>query len=217
MLVWAFIALIPSVILHPWINQDLLNTTPKLQALFLTVHYMMAGLAIYFVLTGIKKESDLRIGNMMQSGEIKPEQVKFEKPGALRYLIAGVLTAVMHSVLFALYTGVYFNYVNTETRDAFATQVLEKAVVHARDTQYASINEYYQSMLIDLDTAFMLPETYERYKQAATDSLVKMTQEYQVFKNQNFGFYGLVLRWTGFAPLIGLLFSAVVLVFAVRN
>ncbi len=198
LLKWAGLFVLPSMVLFPFLYADLLDTAPEKKALFMTLHYLFAGAAIYFCLMEVKKKS-------------------VETPSGLRYIITGVLTAVTHGIIFGLYSGFYFNVFKTDQKQLYTEHVLEKAVILNRDSTAGSMEEYYHNLMQGKDSGVLLPEVYEQYKKAASDSVYRAKNEVRAFSEQSFGFYWVTLRWTGFAFFIGILFSVIVTVFAVRR
>jgi hypothetical protein len=195
---WAGIWTIPSIILFLFIYSDLIGSSTEQKALFLTLHFMFAGAVVYFTLTELKKKS-------------------LEPVSVLRYILTGILSCVSHAIIFGLFSGIYFNYLNPGAKQVFVDEVLEKVVVQSRDSSAASLEEYYERLMADKDTGFLLPETYKAYEQAAADSLSRARQELAAATEQSFGIYYVVLRWVGLAPLVGILFSVIVTVFFIKR
>lgn len=195
---WAGIFAVPSVLFFLYVQHDPSTTSVELMAFFFVIHYLSAGAAIYFVLSELKKKSI--------------ENVSF-----IRYMITGVLTTVSHALIFGLFSGIYFNYINTDSRDYHVNEELLPALVRGMDSTANTKAEYYDHLMAGKDSGVLLPERYEAFKQAANDSLAVIDQNLKLLVDQNFTISGNLIKWVGFAPIIGIFFSVIVIVFIKRR
>jgi hypothetical protein len=78
-------------------------------------------------------------------------------------------------------------------------------------------DEYYTHLMAGKDSGVLLPERYAEYQQAAMDSLAKIDEVIETIVYQNFSISGSIIKWVGFAPVIGILFGAVVSAFITRH
>lgn len=170
----------------------------EIKALFLTVHFLLAGAAIYFGLIELKKTAK-------------------EEPSGLTYIINGILIAVSHALIFGLFSAFYFNVINPEAVASYRNEAFQPLVIQMHDSLASTPEEYYDRLMAGKDSGILLPEKYEEYKKAANDSLAMVQEELDMVMNQSFGYYSSVIKWVGFAPFIGILFSAIVTIFVVKR
>lgn len=111
----------------------------------------------------------------------------------------------------------YFNYVNPDAKAYYVDEVLTPAVVRGFDSTANTKTEYYNHLMIGKDSGVLLPERYAEFEQAAQDSLAKVDEVLELIVYQNFSISGTIIKWVGFAPIIGILFSVIVTVFIKRN
>ncbi len=195
---WAGIFVLPSTIFFLYLYSNNEESTDQLKALFFVLHFLCAGAAIYFTLAELKRKS-------------------VEKVSAMRYIITGVLSAVSHGLMFGLVSGLYFNYINPDAKAYYVDEVLTPAIVRGFDSTANTKAEYYNHLMIGKDSGVLLPERYAEFEQAAQDSLAKVDEVLEIIVYQNFSISGTVIKWVGFAPIIGILFSVIVTVFIKRN
>lgn len=195
---WAGIFVVPSTIFFLYLYSNNEESTDQLKALFFVLHFLCAGAAIYFTLAELKRKS-------------------VEKVSAMRYIITGVLSAVSHGLMFGLVSGLYFNYINPDAKAYYVDEVLTPAIVRGFDSTANTKAEYYNNLMIGKDSGVLLPERYAEFEQAAQDSLAKVDEVLEIIVYQNFSISGTVIKWVGFAPIIGILFSVIVTVFIKRN
>ncbi len=195
---WSVIFIIPSTLYLLFGFQNLMSVKKETQAIFLILHYLMAGGAIYFGLLELKKKA-------------------IEEPSGLKYIITGVLISVFHAILFGLISAFYFNEINPEAKEVYLREGWLPKVVNAHDSTAFTKAEYYQNLMAGKDSGVLVAERYEAYKKAANDSLVMIDNELQIISKQSFGYYASVIKSAGLAPFIGLLFAAIVTVLVLKK
>lgn len=198
MLKWAGIFVIPSILFFLYIQSDFSSRSDELKALFFVFHFLFTGVAIYFTLVELKKKS-------------------IETVSALRYIITGILTSVTYALLFALVSATYFNFVDPEAKERFISEQLEPALIRGFDSTANTREEYFDHLMEGKDSGVLLPERYAEYRQAALDSLARLDEVIEKVEYQNFSFRGTIIKWVGFAPIIGILFSVIVTVFVTKR
>lgn len=195
---WAGIFVIPSVLFFLYQYEVLGEITEEQQGLFLVIHYLSAGIAVYFTLTELKRKS-------------------IEKVGFMRYMITAILSTVSHGLMFGLISGLYFNAYNPAAREKYVDETLRPAIVRGFDSTANTKQEYYDHLMVGKDSGVLVPERYAEYKQAAEDSLVKVDEIINQISERNFSVSGNIISWVGFAPFIGILFGAIVTVFITKR
>lgn len=195
---WAAIFVIPSTLFFLYLNEFTSGSTDSQKALFLVIHYLSAGVAVYFTLTELKKKS-------------------VEKVSFLRYMITGILSTVSHGLIFGIISGFYFNVVSPDAKQKYVDDVLTPAIVRGFDSTANTREEYYENLMKGKDTAVLLPERHAEYEKAAQDSLAHVDDVIHKIAQKNFSFSGNVISWVGFAPIIGMLFSVIVTVFITKR
>lgn len=195
---WAAIFVIPSTLFFLYLNEFTSGSTDAQKGLFLAIHYLSAGVAVYFTLTELKKKSI--------------EEVSF-----MRYMITGILSTVSHGLMFGIISGFYYNVVSPDAKQNYVDNVLTPAIVRGFDSTANTKEEYYEHLMKGKDTAVLLPERFEEYKKAAQDSIAHVDDVVNKIAQMNFSFSGNVISWVGFAPIIGMLFSVIVTVFITKR
>jgi|GEM_PF-2219458 len=195
---WAAIFVVPSTLFFFYLYSNSEESSDQLKALFFVLHFLSAGAAIFFTLTELKRKS-------------------IEKISAMRYIITGVLSAVSHGLMFGLISGIYFNYINPDAKSYYVEEVLTPAIIRGFDSTANTKQEYFDHLMVGKDSGVLVPERYEAFKDAAQDSLVKVDDILEKIIYQNFSISGTVIKWVGFAPLIGILFSVIVTVFITKR
>lgn len=195
---WAAIFVIPSTLFFLYLNECTSGSTDSQKALFLAIHYLSAGVAVYFTLTELKKKSI--------------ETVSF-----MRYMITGILSTVSHGLMFGLISGIYFNLYNPEAKQKYVDEVLTPAIIRGYDSTANTKEEYYQHLMQGKDSGVLLPERHKEFEKAAQDSLAQVDDVIHKIAQKNFSFSGNVISWVGFAPIIGMLFSVIVTVFITKR
>jgi hypothetical protein len=189
---------IPSTLFFLYLNEFTTGSTDSQKALFLAIHYLSAGVAVYFTLTELKKKSI--------------EEVSF-----MRYMITGILSTVSHGLIFGLISGIYFNLFNPDAKQKYVDEVLTPAIVRGFDSTANTKEEYYEHLMRGKDTGVLLPERHKIYEKAAQDSLAQVDDVIHKISQKNFSFSGNIISWVGFAPIIGMLFSVIVTVFITKR
>jgi hypothetical protein len=195
---WAGLFVIPSVLVFLYMVSLEPAEWQSVQVAFYSVHYLFAGIAIYLTLTELKRKS-------------------VEVVSALRYIIVGILTAVSHSLILGLFTGLYFNVINVPVKDKFVNEYMLPGVVRGKDSTANTKQEYYDHLMEGKDSGVLLPERYAEYKKAARDSVQEVDKFVEFLVQNNFSWWGNVIGFVGFAPVIGILFSIVVTVFVTKR
>lgn len=195
---WAAICVIPSTVFFLYIFSNTDQNSDQLKAVFFALHFMSAGVAIYLTLIELKRKS-------------------IEIVSAVRYIITGVLSAVTHGLIFGLVTGLYFNYFNTDAKQAYIDEVLTPAIVRGFDSTANTKAEYFNHLMEGKDSGVLVPERYAEFRQAAQDSVEKVDEVIGKIVYQNFSISGTIIKWVGFAPIIGILFSVIVTVFVTKK
>jgi len=162
------------------------------------VHYLSAGIAVYFTLIELKKKS-------------------IEKVSFMRYMITAILSTVSHGLMFGLISGLYFNVYNPAARVKYVDETLRPAIVRGFDSTANTKAEYYDHLMVGKDSGVLVPERYAEYRQAAEDSLAKVDDIIKQISDRNFSISGNIISWVGFAPFIGILFGAIVTVFITKR
>lgn len=195
---WAAIFVIPSTLFFLYLNEFTSGGTDSQKGLFFVIHFLSAGMAVYFTLTELKKKSI--------------ETVSF-----LRFMITGILSTVTHGLIFGIISGFYFNVINPDARQNYVDNVLTPAIVRGFDSTANTKEEYYAHLMKGKDTAVLLPERYAEFKKAAQDSIAYVDEVIHKIAQKNFSFSGNIISWVGFAPIIGMLFSVIVTVFITKR
>lgn len=195
---WAGIFVIPSVLYFLYQYEVLGEISAEQQGLFMIVHYLSAGIAVYFTLIELKKKS-------------------IEKVSFMRYMITAILSTVSHGLMFGLISGLYFNLYNPAAKDRYVDEHLRPAIVRGFDTTANTKEEYYENLMQGKDSGVLVPERYAEYRQAAEDSLAKVDEIVNTLAERNFSVSGNIISWVGFAPFIGILFGAIVTVFITKR
>ncbi len=197
---WAGICVLPSVLMFFYMTRSFPHLSMSVQAAFITLHYLSSGVAVYFVLRYLRKA----------------ETSSGENIGVLRYMITGVLTAVLHGLIIAVVSASYFNFVRPDQRARFSEEILVPRFVKGKDSTANNLDEYYEHLMAGKDSGVLLPERYEQYRQAALDSLQAVRDLAMEVERQNFSFNGSIIRFVGLAPVFGILFSVIIVVFLKR-
>ncbi len=195
---WAGIFVIPSVLFFLYQYEVLGEISEEQQGLFMIVHYLSAGIAVYFTLIELKKKS-------------------IEKVSFMRYMITAILSTVSHGLMFGLISGLYFNVYNPAARVKYVDETLRPAIVRGFDSTANTKAEYYDHLMVGKDSGVLVPERYAEYRQAAEDSLAKVDDIIKQISDRNFSISGNIISWVGFAPFIGILFGAIVTVFITKR
>ncbi|MBI1221438.1 MAG: DUF4199 family protein [Bacteroidetes bacterium] len=197
---WAAIFTLPSVVAFLYMMRTFPDTTPEVQAAFITIHYMSAGVAAFFVLRELNRS----------------EKKSEEKFGILRYMITGILTVVAQGMIFGLFSATYFNVINPDLKEAYIQEELIPGFVRGKDSTANNLEEYYSHLMQGADSAVLLPERYQEIKQAAEDSVLTIQNLVIKVEHQNFSYYGTLIRFVGMAPIFGILFSVIIVVYLKR-
>lgn len=195
---WAGLFVIPSILVFLYMVSLEPVEWEGVQPAFYIVHYLCAGAAIYLTLTELKRKS-------------------VEVVSALRYIIVGILTAVSHSLILGLFTGMYFNVINPPVQDKFVNEHMLPRIVRGQDSTARTKQEYYDHLMQGKDSGVLLPERYAVYKKAAQDSVQKLDEFVAFMVKRNFSWWGNIVGFVGFAPVIGILFSIIVTVFVTKR
>lgn len=195
---WAAIFVIPSTLFFLYIHEFTSGSTDAQKGLFMVIHYLSAGIAVYFTLTELKRKSI--------------EEVSF-----MRYMITGILSTVSHGLMFGIISGFYFNVISPDARQNYVENELTPPIIRGFDSTANTREEYYEHLMKGKDTAVLLPERYAEFEKAAQDSLAQVDDIINKIADRNFSFSGNVISWVGFAPIIGMLFSVIVTVFITKR
>lgn len=195
---WAGIFSLPSIAFFLILQSNSALRTPELQAIFFVLHFFSAGAAVFFTLSELKKKS-------------------IEKISGIRFIITGILSSVSHALIFGMVSGLYFNYFNPEAKAAYVNETLLPALIKGMDSTASTKEELFDHLMAGKDSGILIPEEYERYRLAAQDSLQHIDEILETIVYQNFSMSGTIIKWVGFAPVIGILFGAIVTAFLTRN
>lgn len=196
---WAGLLAVPSILLYLYVFRHPSESNPILFAVFYLLHAFFAGVAIYFVFKHLKENSE-------------------EAPTTLRFILIGILTSVVHSLIFSIFSAIHINHMVPQSERDIIEREIEKSALYMHDSTATTTEEYYSHLMEGKDTGFMPRDMYLQYDSAARDSVVMVEEKISYGREKTFGYWEVIKRWSGIMPLIiGLMFSVIIYAYIYRN